>query len=417
MPTEGTTMQKSKIMFERIRGLPIHKQVVEIVERKGLGHPDYIIDAACEASSVALSRYYIEKFGRILHHNLDKGLLVGGKATPRLGGGTLDEPIYILIAGRATLHVNASGEKHEVPVGKIVQEAVKSFIRKNFRFLDPDKHVIIDHKIRQGSNDLINIVESVAEVPLSNDTSFGVGFAPFTPLEKLVLESERMINSPSFKSIVRESGEDCKVMGVRTKDKIILTVADGIVSHLTPDLDHYVSVKEEIANRVSDLAVKIVENCSVEVYVNTADKIVAGSPENSSIYLTVTGTSAEQGDDGNTGRGNRASGLITPNRQMSLEATAGKNAISHVGKIYNVLAFRIADRIYRETNAFEEIYVRLLSQIGRRIDRPLSVSIQYISSRPINSSIRNEALEILYSELENVTKITDLILEGKVTLF
>ncbi|MEM4212665.1 MAG: methionine adenosyltransferase, partial [Nitrososphaerota archaeon] len=175
-------MQKTKIIFERIRGVPVYKHAVEIVERKGLGHPDYMIDAACEASSVALSKYYIEKFGRILHHNLDKGLLVGGKATPRLGGGTVDEPIYILIAGRATLHVNAHGEKHEVPIGRIVQEAVKNFIRKNFRFLDPDRHVVIDYKIRQGSEDLINVVEAETEIPLSNDTSFGVGYAPFTPL-------------------------------------------------------------------------------------------------------------------------------------------------------------------------------------------------------------------------------------------
>ncbi|MEM3394707.1 MAG: methionine adenosyltransferase [Nitrososphaerota archaeon] len=410
-------MQKTKIIFERIRGVPVYKHAVEIVERKGLGHPDYMIDAACEASSVALSKYYIEKFGRILHHNLDKGLLVGGKATPRLGGGTVDEPIYILIAGRATLHVNAHGEKHEVPIGRIVQEAVKNFIRKNFRFLDPDRHVVIDYKIRQGSEDLINVVEAETEIPLSNDTSFGVGYAPFTPLEKLVLETERLINSQRFKSIIQESGEDCKVMGIRMKDKIVLTIADGIVSHLTPDLDHYISVKEEIADRVSDLAAKLVENCPVDVYVNTADKIVEGDPENSSIYLTVTGTSAEHGDDGNTGRGNRASGLITPNRQMSLEATAGKNAISHVGKIYNVIAFKIADKIYRETGAFEEIYVRLLSQIGRRIDRPLSISIQYIPSRQINSAIKYEVSEILLNELKNITKITDIILEGKAMLF
>jgi S-adenosylmethionine synthetase len=417
MPTEGNDMQKTKIIFERMRGLPVSRQAVEIVERKGLGHPDYIIDAACEASSVALSKYYIQKFGRILHHNLDKGLLVGGKATPRLGGGTVDEPIYILIAGRATLYVNACGERHDVPIGEIVRGAVKNFIKNNFRFLDPDKHVVIDYKIRQGSEDLINVVESESEVPLANDTSFGVGFAPFTPLENLVLETERMINSPKFKTIVKESGEDCKVMGVRMKDEVVLTVADGIVSHLTPDLDHYVSVKEEIAERVSNLAAKLMENFSVDVYVNTADKIVEGDSENSSIYLTVTGTSAERGDDGNTGRGNRASGLITPNRQMSLEATAGKNSISHVGKIYNVVAFKIADRIYKETGAFEEIYVRLLSQIGRRIDQPLSISIQYIPSRPINSTIKYEVSEILLSELRNITKITELVLEGKVTLF
>ena len=58
--------------------------------------------------------------------------------------------------------------------------------------------------------------------------------------------------------------------------------------------------------------------------------------DESGIYLTVTGLSAEQGDDGEVGRGNRVNGLITPSRAMSLEAAAGKNAVAHVGKLYNL---------------------------------------------------------------------------------
>jgi S-adenosylmethionine synthetase len=45
---------------------------VEIVERKGLGHPDTICDLVMERISQALSQAYLQHFGKILHHNCDK---------------------------------------------------------------------------------------------------------------------------------------------------------------------------------------------------------------------------------------------------------------------------------------------------------------------------------------------------------
>jgi len=411
-------MRETTIVFERIRSKPTSKQYVEIVERKGLGHPDYIIDSVCEAASVALSRYYLEHFGKIYHHNLDKGLLVGGRASPIFGGGTLEEPIQILIAGRAIDAVRTPTNTYVVPVDEIVRGAISGFIKRNFRFLDPDRHIVTETRIRPGSTDLVNIVQfDMSAAPLSNDTSFGVGYAPFTTLEKIVYEAERMINSPAFKNEVKESGEDCKVMGLRRGNKIHLTVADGIVSHLTYDLDHYVSVKEEIRDRVYDMAVRMSEGMEVRVDVNTGDMINLERVGESSVYLTVTGTSAEHGDDGNTGRGNRASGLITPCRQMSLEATAGKNPFSHVGKIYNVVAYRIAEKIYKECKVFDEVYVKLLAQIGQRIDRPLVTSIQYISGEKAGAGVKYEVEEIVKYELRNITRLTDMILRGEVRLF
>ena len=74
---------------------------VEIVERKGLGHPDTICDALAEQFSVRLCRYYLDRFGVVLHHNVDKALLVGGSASPVFGGGKVHTPIEIYLAGRA----------------------------------------------------------------------------------------------------------------------------------------------------------------------------------------------------------------------------------------------------------------------------------------------------------------------------
>ena len=409
-------MQKSRIVVERINRLPVTQQYVELVERKGLGHPDYIIDSACEYASIALSKYYLDNFGQILHHNLDKGLLVGGRSNVWFGGGVIEEPINILIAGRATTRLSTPSGEVEIPYRELIEDAVKKFIRENFRFLDPEKHVVVDMKIRMGSTDLRKIVNSSDEVPRANDTSYGVGYAPLSPLEKLVYETERKINSRSFKGRVPESGEDCKVMGLRLGKRYVITVADSIIASLTPDPDHYQAVKEEIREEVfktAESVLKGVEYEDIEVYVNTADK-----PEEGIFYLTLTGTSAESGDDGNTGRGNRANGLITPNRQMSLEATAGKNVRSHVGKIYNIIARQMAERIYQETGRVDEVYVRILSQIGRPITKPLIISIQYTALDNLDEkSFAYEAAEIAKDQIRRITELEKLVLEQKVMLF
>jgi len=409
-------MQRSQIVVERINRLPVKDQYVELVERKGVGHPDYIIDSACEYASIALSRYYLDNFGQVLHHNLDKGLLVGGQSKVWFGGGLVEEPIQIIVAGRATIDVSTESENRRIPYKELIEEAVKKFIRENFRFLDPEEHVSIETKIRMGSVDLRKTVNSADDVPRANDTSYGVGYAPLSPLEKLVYETERRINSREFKGRVPESGEDCKVMGLRLGKKYVITVANGIIASLTPDQDHYIAVKDEIKEEVLKVVDEVLGDekyDEVEVHVNAADR-----PEEDIFFLTVTGTSAESGDDGNTGRGNRANGLITPNRQMSLEATAGKNPRSHVGKIYNLIARQIAEKIYQETGEIDEVYVRVLSQIGRPITKPLVISIQYVSTGDVNEkAFANEAAEIAKDQITKIMDLEKLVLDQQVMLF
>ena len=406
------------IEVELLRMQSVKDMRVELVERKGLGHPDYIADSASEAASRALCRYYLKEFGTILHHNLDKTLLVGGQANPRFGGGEVLEPIYIIVSGRATTEVRLEDGVHKVPFGKLVVEAVREWIKSNFRYLDPDSHVIIDYMIRKGSADLVTVFEAgKGSIPLANDTSIGVGFAPLTTLERLVYETERTLNSREFKKKYPAVGEDVKVMGLRRDKKIVLTIAAAIIDREVSNPYEYMKVKEDIVEEVKGLAHKIAPDYEVEVYVNTADM-----PERGSFYLTVTGTSAEHGDDGQTGRGNRANGLITPMRPISLEATAGKNPVNHVGKIYNVLAKLIAEKVYEEhKDLFSDVYVELLSQIGKPIDRPLIASVKLIprdiAMSSIPAHVKEDVVAIVDSYLSNITKITELVLNDQVTLF
>lgn len=401
------------IVTEEIGRKPTEEQGIEIVERKGIGHPDYIADASAEAVSLALCKYYKDNFDYVLHHNVDKGIVVGGRSHPVFGGGQVDEPIYLMIAGRATDSVELKdGKVATVPVGSLAIGAMRELLRKTFRYLDIDRHMIIDYRIKRGSTDLVRVFELGDKVPLANDTSFGVCFAPLTQTERLVLETEQYLNSPKLKKELPEVGEDIKVMAMREEDRVKLTISTAMISSLTPDLDHYLNVKEEVRSRVLDLASKVTKY-PVKVNVNTAD-----NPEKGVVYITVTGTSAEAGDDGNTGRGNRVNGLITPCRYISLEATAGKNPINHVGKIYNVLAKSIADQVYKEVKGIREVYVKILSQIGRPIDDPWMANVQLILEKGVTlSQVSADVEGVVKENVENVTKLTDAIINRKVMLF
>ncbi|AAY80168.1 methionine adenosyltransferase [Sulfolobus acidocaldarius] len=387
------------------------KLEVELAERKGVGHPDYIADSASEEASRKLSLYYLKAFGTILHHNLDKTLVVGGQATPKYKGGDVVQPIYVIVSGRATTEVKTPSGVENIPIGTIIIESVKDWIKENFRYLDVEKHVVVDYKIGKGSTDLVGLFEANKQVPLSNDTSFGVGFAPYSTLENLVLSTERLLNSKEIRSKIPEIGEDIKVMGLRKGKEIELTVAMATISQLIDDLNHYLQVKEEAKQKILDLASKLAPEYSVKVNINTGDKIDKGI-----VYLTVTGTSAEHGDDGMTGRGNRATGLITPMRPMSLEATAGKNPVNHVGKLYNVLANLIAQKVHKDVKGINGVQVEILGQIGRPINDPLIANVQ-LAAENITTEIKREVEGITDELLSSVTKLSELILESKTMLF
>jgi len=254
------------------------------------------------------------------------------------------------------------------------------------------------------------------QIPLANDTSFGVGFAPYSDCEKITLETEKLLNSDAFKNKCKGSGEDLKVMSVRVGNSIDITVCCAMVSKYIRDKSEYIRYTEQMKNAVLDLAVKLISEKEVNVSVNVGDNL-----EKDIIYLTITGTSAESGDDGQVGRGNRSSGLITPCRTMSLEAVAGKNPINHVGKIYNVLASNMAHEIVeRGQGDIIEAHVKLLSQIGRPITDPWVQSISLIPADNINiDSVKRIAEEVSVEMLsrENLIELRERLIAGKEQIF
>ncbi|MFH1328560.1 MAG: methionine adenosyltransferase [Candidatus Bathyarchaeota archaeon] len=402
----------TRVSIEKLGVKPVEEQGVEIVERKGRGHPDYIADATSEKLSRELCKYYLQNFGVILHHNVDKALLVGGNSSPRFGGGEIEEPIYIILAGRAITQAKKGQENIQVPIKSLATNVIKNFLNQNFRFLDVDKHVVTDYKIKSGSVDLVGIFNNGNDIPLANDTSFGVGYAPLTITEKLALGVEKYLNSAKCKKELPEVGEDIKVMALRRGKNIALTISAAMISSLIPDKDHYLNVKEEVCKRVERFASEITSN-NLEIYVNTGDNLRSGI-----YYITVTGTSAERGDDGETGRGNRLNGLITPCRQMSLEAAAGKNPVNHVGKIYNLLAKIIAEKVQAEVKGVRENYVKILSQIGKRINEPLITHVQIVPEKGYSvGNISADIQSIVDEEITNIPTLTDTFINKEVEVY
>lgn len=388
----------------------------EIVERKGMGHPDSVADECAEAISRELSKYYMENFGQVLHHNVDKFAVIGGVAQPEFGGGIVIQPQKLLAIGRAMDEVVYKGKLVKIPLGPIAIKATRDVLKKTFRNLDTELHCQYDYALRPGSIDLVGVFDAAERVPLANDTSFGVGFAPFSDTEKITYEGERLLNSDAFKDKCPASGEDIKIMSHRIGKDVNVTICNAMVSKYVKDGSEYKNAVDMVVNSIKDLAAKIIPDKRVNVGVNVGD-----IPEKDVYFLTITGTSAENGDDGIVGRGNRASGLITPTsgRPQTLEAACGKNPINHVGKIYSLMANEISAKIVEKSGGDAvEVYVRLLSQIGHPINEPWLGDIEIIPADNVNfANLEKLSLEVAHEVLDDYMGMRQKTIDGNVRVW
>jgi len=393
------------IVIEDLHAVPVSEQKVEVVERKGRGHPDTICDCIMNQVSVELSKYYLNKFGTIMHHNIDKGLLAAGEAEQMFGGGTIKSPMLLVYGDRATYEV---GECH-VPVEEIAVGTAKKWFKEKLRFVDPEKNVRYQIELKKGSAALTDIFSRKGEVLGANDTSATVGYAPLTKTERLVLDTEKFLNGEDFKKRFPESGEDVKVMAIRNNEEIDLTIAMPLIDRYIRDEEDYFRRKEILKGEIESLVKGKTSNKTL-VSLNNLDARGRGI---NGCYLTVTGTCAEDADGGQVGRGNRVNGLIPLNRPVSNEAAAGKNPVSHVGKIYNVLSHKIANEVYSNVNDIKEIYIWLVSKIGTPIDQPKIAAAQVKMNSGSVRDVRREVNEVVERELSNIKQFCLDLANGK----
>lgn len=387
------------IIVDALAGVPLGKRDIEICEHKGVGHPDAIMDAVCEAASRELSLAYLQHYGRVLHHNLDKGLLVAGESAPRFGGGAIVQPVKLILCGRATR------PDARIDVRQIAMDAARRCLSENLRCDSGIFEIVTE--IREGSLNLKRVFAETSEVPLANDSSFGTGFAPYSTTEKTVLAVAAMLRSPEFRQAFPAAGDDYKIIAHRIKTSLNLTVALAFVDRHVQGVRDYFDIKHSVKNYFLERL-----EFPATLRINNLDD--GDATDESGVYLTVSGLSAEMGDDGQVGRGNRVSGLITPGRAMSLEAAAGKNPVAHVGKLYNVLAMLIARDICEQFEEVEEANVQIVSAIGEPIDCPQLLAVEVAAKHGVTASLASEIKRIADRRLDRIEEVSHLIISGTI---
>ena len=368
---------------------------IEFVERKGLGHPDTLCDRLSEELARQLALDYEKYTGAVRHFNVDKALLAAGSVDIDFGGGNVTKPSKLILVGKATFDYEwkpdheALAKQYHARLMELLPEASPEAFE-------------VEVWLNQSSVDLAAVVHAETVAPLANDTSFAAVSMPRSVLESVVHSVEMHLNSPSYRASA-PVGRDIKVMGARNGEEITVTVACPVLADRVQNRHEYDGIVDGIQAEAARVASEIAGR-AVRVQVNQAD-------QEDSAYLTLSGTSAEAGDDGQVGRGNRFGGLITPYRPMSLEAAAGKNPASHVGKTYHAIGYDISQRLTAETSATETT-IRLLSSIGHSVTEPQQVHIE-TAGEPDPGTVAKIAQECF----DDWSGVTERLVAGEYELY
>lgn len=399
-----------RILVEALPGPPVADRRIELVERKGLGHPDTICDALVEAISHALARMYLERAGVVLHYNIDKAFLVAGQCRKGFGGGEVIRAMEFIVGDRATLRLGGDGDT-AFPVEETVRAAVDGWVRQHLPHVGAGQ-LMTRVVLQPGSAELRGIYEPVARELGANDTSGASGYAPMTPTEQLVLDVERYLNGAAFKAAFPDTGQDVKVFGLRRDERLSLTVAMPFLAGHTASEAAYFARKDAVLAALAERfrGAPLALNWRL----NTLDRPGQGAD---GTYLCLTGTSAEDADSGQVGRGNRANGLIPFARPTGSEAAPGKNPVAHPGKLYNVLSHRMAHEIATRCPGLREVYVHLATRIGDPIDRPWT-GVQLVLAEGVRlGDVEAAVRETVARELERMSLLRSELLAGAYLVF
>lgn len=402
----------------------INNQKFEVVETKGKGHPDNICDTLAEKISANYSKYCLEKYGVILRHMIDKLSILGGGSKVKFNGGEMIAPIRILVNGRFTDRYN----NIKIDYMKIVNDTIKNYFQELFPMINIEKDLLIidntHHNEGPGvvynndnttKNERINFFEAVNDKDAArhnnhnrcNDTSTTVSYYPMSKLETVVLNIEQLLNSEYYKKENPWVGNDIKVMGIRKERNIEITSCVPLISTYVKDLEDYIVKLNGIKKDIEKEIKKVFKNNDIKIFLNTRDNY-----EKNDLYLTLTGSAVESGDEGAVGRGNRSRGVIPFSRNFSMEAACGKNPVYHTGKLFTAIGDIISQKIYEKYNVENTVYCT--SKMGDDINDPWSISVE------LNKNLSKEEIEdidnMINEIINNHSVITDEIINNKIKL-
>jgi len=332
----------------------------EVVERKGIGHPDTVADAIAERISVDYSKYCLEHFGAVLHHNVDKFAALGGLVKVDWGKAEMIKPVRVLVNGR----ISGSFNKKIIPLKEIYTKAIKDQLAISLPSLNTDKSLeIIDLSTTYSKNARWFNPLSLDDIPdhsdlPANDTSAVVSYWPLTKSEQLVLKLEGYFYDKKQKPKSKDYGQDIKVMIVRRENKFDITLCVPFFSKYLKGPNLYWTKLHELEFELIKYARSFLgDEAIIDLKVNPHDQRKKGSIDAKSFYFVAAGGALDYGDEGVVGRGNNRLGIIPSFRPYTMEAACGKNPVYHVGKVLGFVSDELAKEIAKECNCNVEVWI------------------------------------------------------------
>ncbi|MFD6096838.1 methionine adenosyltransferase [Nocardiopsis flavescens] len=380
----------------------------DVVERKGIGHPDSLADIVAEEFSRRYSLYGIDHFGAVPNHWVDKVALIGAEAEVAFGGHTIRKPVSAHLFGKVTRAVGSA----TLPIDDLFQsvvedvltqvtgeEQIADFVRCR---VENTAGVSADHPASFYHPGEARHCLPLPDGQLANDTAFCSAYAPADPVDLLAIDIENHVNSPLFRSDLDGLGSDVKVMIVRAAEVLEATVCLPVRPEAVLSRQAYRAMITEAQDRLNAFieAHPVVREYpwSPRLSINTKD-------HGHGAYLTPFGTSLGKGDCGLVGRGNRANGVIS-SRGGGVEALAGKNPVHHTGKLYTLAAERLASRIHDKLDLPNEVV--LVSRNGDRLDEPSFVGVR--TAQRTGSSDRTAIEELAAETLDRLPTLSERLL-------
>lgn len=353
----------------------------ELLEHKGSGHPDSLADALAELLSRRYSALCLERYGTVLNHNFDKLAILGGRTDVRFGGGRFQSPIRVVLTGRAALGVGTDS----MDLRDIFDETAREFLSARLRNVRGETDIATIYEVSQSQSPGFvrtgatspgdrsrwfqpdSTADMQSRMKRSNDTAAGVAHWPPTDFEVLVGSLARHLSGVASISSSSCWGTDVKIMAAKAAEVVDITICVPQISSEVDGLEAYVSNLVDL----NDVLSQVTESYPAEVHLNLNTGDDYARPE---LYLTLTGSAIESGDEGVVGRGNRLNGMISMTRPYSLEGVCGKNPLHHVGKLYNVVAMEMARSLHAEFGGPFEVY--LVSRKGNPLEQPAVVAVR-----------------------------------------
>lgn len=384
-------------LYIKKKSISFEQQPIEIVERKGLGHPDTIADGIAESISIEYSKYCLENFEVILHHNVDKTIILGGQCDLEYGRGRLLKPFRVILGGR----MSRSFGDREIDIKTIQTRAVRNYFQRILPRLNLDKD--LEYHVFTSSSSRIphwfnpRNIDDLPEYknPHANDTATIVGFWPLSTLEQMVLASERYFYefNPEIRPRFDFIGADIKIMGLRRRHEIELTLCIPFHADKINSRKNYFEYKSSVENGLRKfLEEKFGNLLKTALNINTQDqKVKEENDDGRGRYFTVIGSALDYGEEGISGRGNRCRGLISSMRPSAVESVYGKNPVYHVGKVYSLIANTIAQQI--GTHFGCEVTVIITTKNGDPLYSPYNVVVETsdaVGERVVRKIIANQ---------------------------